>query len=229
VLLEHKLAEEKLTRQKEITEAVLTAQENERKTIGIEMHDNLNQMLAISKMYIQQAMKCEDNRETHLEKSYDLIVGVMNEIRKISKNLIIPTPDISSLSENIKNMLEDVEAIHPIKFKLNIRDIDEKKLEDKLQLNIYRIIQEQLNNIIAHSGATQSAITLKAVKDEILLTMSDNGVGFDTDKKRMGVGIRNIMSRAELYNGTVSIDSKPGKGYELKVTLIPGAVWKPKV
>ncbi len=92
-------------------------------------------------------------------------------------------------------------------------------MNEKLQLNIFRIVQEQLNNIVKHSRADHAIIEIIQQDDKIKLTISDNGLGYDTSEKRKGVGIRNIMSRAELYHGKVTIISKPGEGYELKVVL----------
>jgi signal transduction histidine kinase len=79
--------------------------------------------------------------------------------------------------------------------------------------------QDQVNNILKHAKATSASITLNKVDNEVILLISDNGEGTDILKKIDGAGIRNIKSRADLHNGMVTIVSKPGKGYELKVAL----------
>ena len=219
VLLENKLADERLTRQREITAAVLTAQENERSEIGKELHDNLNQVLAVAKMYMHLAKTNEENREIHLEKSAAFIVNVIDEIRRISKNLVIPGIHIISLSQNIKNLLNDLHKTHPIKIDFLFKRIKDTDLNEKHQLSIFRIIQEQLNNILKHSKASRATIHLSRLKDEIILIISDNGVGCDILKENNGVGIINIKSRVELLNGSVWITSRPKKGFELKVSV----------
>ncbi len=219
VLLENKLADERLTRQREITAAVLTAQENERSEIGKELHDNLNQILAVAKMYMQLAKTNEKNREIYLEKSAAFIVNVIDEIRSISKNLVIPAIHIISLSQNIKNLLHDLHKIHPIQIDFLCKRIKETELDKKHQLSIFRIIQEQLHNILKHSKASRATIHLSRLGDEIILIISDNGVGCDLLKENNGVGIINIKSRVELLNGSVSITSRPKKGFELRVAL----------
>ncbi|MGZ5136089.1 MAG: sensor histidine kinase, partial [Flavitalea sp.] len=213
-----KLFDERQSKQKEITEAVLTAQENERSDIGKELHDNLNQILGATKLYIEMAKTDEENRVLYLDKSSGYIVNVIEEIRKIAKTMTIPGMAMG-LFDCIKILLDDLSIIHPIKFMFHGNGISEEELSQKLQLNIFRIIQEQVNNILNHSKASNAIIDLRKKGNEIVLVISDNGVGCDPSEKSKGVGIRNIMSRSELFSGKVTIASTLGEGYELKVIL----------
>jgi two-component system sensor histidine kinase UhpB len=86
---------------------------------------------------------------------------------------------------------------------------------------MYRIVQEQLNNILKHSNATEALIELKTMRNRLQLNIIDNGVGFDTRKKNRGIGLNNIISRVEMQNGKMEIISAPGKGCTLKIE-IPG-------
>jgi len=216
---ERKLLQERLHRQKEITAAVLKAQENERAAIGKELHDNLNQVLGAAKLYIEIARADEQNSEVYLEKASVYIVSVIEQIRKISKTLANPGTMIMGLSESINILLDDVRVIHPLKIEFLDDGMDDSELEDRLQLDIFRIVQEQLNNILKHSGATHATIHLAKNKKEVVVDIFDNGKGNDLSQPNKGVGILNIISRAELCHGKVIIASKPGQGYELKVTL----------
>jgi two-component system, NarL family, sensor histidine kinase UhpB len=219
VLLENKLVSERLTRQKEITNAVLTAQENERAMIGKELHDNLNQILAVAKLYIQMARTYEKDREMYLGKSCGFIEDVIGEIRKISKTLVIPGTHIIGLFDNIKNLVQDLTMIHPIIIEFHKEGINIEDIDEKLQLTIFRIVQEQVNNILKHANAANASINLSRKDDDVVLLITDNGEGNDMLKEMNGVGIINIKSRADLYDGKVTIITKPGKGYELKVVL----------
>jgi PAS domain S-box-containing protein len=219
VLLENILAEERQTRQKEITGAVLTAQENERAEIGKELHDNLNQILGAAKLYIEMAKTDTKHRGEFLDKSSGFIVQVIEEIRKIAKTMIIPGMQAMDLFDCIKIIVDDLVAVHPIKIKFHGNGLQESDLNEKLQLNIFRIIQEQLNNILNHSKATNATIDLRRKGNELILVITDNGQGCDISEKREGVGLLNITSRAELYGGRVVIVSKPDEGFELKVIL----------
>ncbi len=213
ILLKNKLAEESLLKSREITNAVLTAQENERANIGKELHDNLNQILAVAKLYIQIAKMHEDKREVYLEKSCLYIGNVIEEIRRISK-ILAPGVNIISLFDNIKNLIHDLLATHPIKIKFQYNDIIETDLDEKLQLTIFRIVQEQINNILKYANATNATICLKREEEQLTLIISDDGEGCD-DVEKKGVGIINIKSRADLYNGNVAIITNPGQGFEL--------------
>jgi PAS domain S-box-containing protein len=214
-----KLAQERQTRQRKITDAVLTAQEKERSDIGEELHDNVNQILATAMLYIEMAKKDKGNRKTHLEKSSGFIMDVIEELRRISKTLMPLGMGHVGLMDSIKNLLDDLMIAHPIKIELRGGSIDEKDLSEKLKLNIFRIVQEQLNNILKHSKATHADINLSRQPNEMLLLISDNGEGCDISKEKKGIGIINIKNRADLYYGKVTITSKPGEGYELKVVF----------
>jgi signal transduction histidine kinase len=219
VLLERKLSNERSSRLKNITNAVLTAQENERAEIGKELHDNLNQILGATKLYVDLAKTDDEQRDFCLDKASNYIMTVINHIRAISKKMIIPSERFVGLFGCINMLKYDLSIIHPVDIQFYVDNIEEQDMEEKLQLNIYRIIQEQLNNIVKHSKATHATIDLSRQEDEIILLISDDGMGYDTSKRRQGVGIRNIMSRAELYQGTAEVTSTPGQGYDLKIRL----------
>jgi PAS domain S-box-containing protein len=219
VLLENKLSEERQIRQREITDAVLTAQEHERSAIGKELHDNLGPILAVAKMYIQMARKYHGKRAEYLTKSGGFIQDVIMEIRKISRKLVIPGTNIIRLFDNIRSLIRDVILIDPIKIGFQVEGISDEDLDGRLQLTIFRIVQEQVNNILRHANATSAAINIRRQEDQIILFISDNGNGCEILKENNGVGIINIRSRAELYYGSVAIASKPGEGFELKVVL----------
>jgi signal transduction histidine kinase len=86
-----------------------------------------------------------------------------------------------------------------------------------MKVMIYRIIQEQLNNILKYAGATHVTISLGHEKSSTVLVVNDDGSGFDTALKTHGIGLMNIKTRASLFNGKVSVNSSPGYGCELKV------------
>ena len=214
---ERNLAQQLLKNKKEIIAAVLLAQEKERVNIGKELHDNLNQILGATKLYIEMAKYDGENREMFLQKSADYIVTVIEEIRNISKNLAGPRLNIMGLSESIKILADDLIQIHPIRINFQRENIVPEELPENLQLDIFRVIQEQLNNIVKHAKASQAEIYLAKKGNTVVLVISDNGVGCDIATNNKGVGILNIMSRAEIYQGNVLLQSHPGEGYVLKV------------
>ena len=216
---ERNLALQQLKNQKERIAAVLNAQEKERADIGKELHDNLNQILGASKLYIELAKTDVENRDMLLQKSAEYVATVIEEIRNISKNLAAPRLNVMGLAENIKILAEDIMRINCIHIQFQEEDFLLEKLNETLQLDIFRIVQEQLNNILKHAEASRAEIHLARKSNSIELMISDNGIGCDNTAKSKGVGIMNITSRADLYQGKVSILSHPGEGYVLNVSF----------
>lgn len=219
VELETKLMEERITRQREITGAVIAAQETERAEIGKELHDNLNQLLAVAKLYIQMAKKSESKREQYLDRSCDLIKNVIDEVRRISKALVVPGMHDIGVLENIQNLITDLSDIHPVVFTFDSDDHLSTLVDKKIQLTIFRIVQEQVGNILKHANASKVSIDLRVHDQQILLHISDNGNGFDQQQPVNGVGILNIKSRVHVNHGSMEISSTPGNGFTLDVSL----------
>ena len=218
VQMREKIGEENVKKQKEITEAVILARENERQELGKELHDNINQILSATKLCIELAKTSDaHNRKSLLTKSTSNIKLAIEEIRKLSKNLETQSITDLGLCGSIRMLLEDNMISKSIKFEFVHHEIPEDDLNENLKLNIFRIVQEQLNNIIKHSGATHATIYLDGNGNELELLISDNGKGFDTSTQKSGLGLRNIIGRAEVHHGKVTIDSEPGKGSRVKV------------
>jgi len=218
VHMREKMSEENLKKHKEITEAVISARENERQEIGKELHDNINQILSATKLCIELAKSSDArNRKSLLTKSTSNIKLAIEEIRKLSKNLETQSIADLGLCGSIRMLLEDVMMANSIKFEFVHHELSEDALTENLKLNIYRIVQEQLNNIIKHSRATHGTIYLDGNENEVELLISDDGQGFDINSHKTGLGLRNIIGRAEVHHGKVTIDSTPGKGSQVKV------------
>ena len=219
VRLEKELALQQKLKQQQITEVVLGVQERERFELGQELHDNINQILATSKLYLDVAIEEREPRIELLTKSRKNISMAIEEIRKLSKELITPTLNDLGLVQSIKELIRSILTVKKMKIRLNTTGLDESTLLPEQKINVYRIIQEQLNNILKHANATNVVIALSKENEQISLLVKDNGKGFDPRAHREGVGLSNIISRAELYNGKVDIDSAPGKGCRLEVIL----------
>jgi signal transduction histidine kinase len=142
----------------------------------------------------------------------------INEIRKISKSLITPGLREIGLLESIEDITEDMRKTTGFQIRMDFNIIEEQ-IDDGRKLTLFRIVQEQLNNIIKHAHATEVLIRVIVEGPDIVLTVVDNGVGFDISRHRKGVGITNIISRVELFNGKVDINSRPGEGCVLTVRV----------
>lgn len=217
VQLENSLNEERRIRQQQITEAVITGQEKERTELGQELHDNINQILASTKLYIECAMRDEKPRADLLAESKSLLEKAMHELRVLSKSLLPPSLGESGLNQALLELIENIKQVHELDITLSYSVTEEHDISKNLNLTIFRIVQEQLNNVIKHAHAKTTQIKVIESDDHIKVSVTDDGLGFNSSLKRNGVGLRNISSRAEVNNGTVSLISKPGEGCKLTV------------
>ncbi len=220
--LEEKLVQAIKLKEKQIEEATDEAREAERSEIGRELHDNVNQLLGASRMYLDMAKQGGTESEIYLDRSSEFTLTAIEEIRKLTKGLKTDIIKNLGLSEAIDNLVSDAIEISPVKISCTMDSFSEHSVNDKFKINVFRIVQEQMNNILKHAKPTAVIISLIQNEKFIILTISDNGVGFDTGKKQKGIGIANIKSRAAAYNGTADFVSQPGKGCILTVTFSVG-------
>lgn len=216
IRLETRLQEEKEAKQKEITEAVIKVQEKERYEISRELHDNVNQQLTVAMMYIATAEKGTGNADALLKQSSNFIYNAIEEIRKLSKALVTPLIKDFGLCKAIDGLLEDIHVANTLHIDFFSEGFFEEDINYEFKLNIYRIVQEQMNNIIKHAEAKQVVIELYR-ENHIKLSIIDDGIGFDTTTKRNGIGINNIETRAGLYAGNFQLHSQPGHGCKLQI------------
>lgn len=219
--MQEELVRNQIETQKLITQVTIQTQEQERREIGRELHDNINQILATAKLCVDMALNEEDHRKELLSKSYENISKAINEIRILSKTLVPPSLGDIGLKEALLELIENLTVSPELNIKIKANDHHIENVSNNKKLIMYRIVQEQLNNILKHSGATEALIELKTMRNWLHLNIKDNGVGFDTRKKNRGIGLNNIISRVEMQNGKMEIISAPGKGCTLKIE-IPG-------
>jgi PAS domain S-box-containing protein len=216
--LQQRLLEEQMNKQKEIARAVVNAQERERTGIGEELHDNVNQLLAASKLYLDYSLSQPDAGKEPIIKSRGYIYSAIDELRKLSHVLVGPTPDKTmGLINSLEKLIRDITEVKDIKIHFLYPTYHEEEIEAALKLVIYRIIQEQLNNILKHADASEIEIKLKKEAPYLIVSIKDNGKGFDTSVKMPGIGLKNIRHRAELFNGEMQIISSPGNGCKMKI------------
>lgn len=218
-LFELKAINQQIEEQKEISRAIIEAQETERNRIGQELHDNINQLLASIKIYLMLVAKNSTEFRNAIKYPLQLLDKSIKEIRLLSSQHITPPGNI-----NLKGLTQlllrttQVRKSTKIKFVYNLSGYE---ISNELKLVIYRVLQEQVNNIIKHSGATNISISIKPYNDGIQVIVSDNGKGFDTSKERKGIGITNMINRIKSFNGEIDIKSSPGNGTKTTIFIPP--------
>ncbi len=216
--LERKLEEERKARHQQLTEAIISAQETERTEIGRELHDNVNQILSVSRLYLSLAKDSPElQRNELINKSSEYILNATEEIRKLSKSMVSPLQRLITLEVAVNELAADLMRVHNFLINIQVEGLDTANLNDKFKLNIFRIVQEQINNIIKHANSNTITILLSSNDTGIIIEITDDGQGFDTSLQKKGIGLSNIQSRAELYNGTMKVVSSPGEGCRLMV------------
>jgi len=210
------LMNQKVQEQKKIARAILNAQEKERRHMGEELHDNINQMLAGTKLYLSVAGQGNAELKKALDYPLQLIDDTMMEIRLLTRRSVTPKQNVN-LKELLQTLIDSMFKKTALKTSFAYKVADD--FEDELKLNIYRIVQEQTSNILKHAAAEKVHITVKAQNHNIRIVVEDDGNGFDINKKREGIGISNIINRAESFNGQVEIVSTPGNGCKLLIEI----------
>jgi PAS domain S-box-containing protein len=215
VQLQQELVEEKIARQRDITKATLSVQEKERNEIGKELHDNVNQILTTAKLHLELIELNE--KEKHLQKGIELVSLSIKEIRRLSKSLVPPTLSDMGLIPAIEDLVENMNLFQCFSGCFVHKNFNEAFYDNDFKLTLFRIVQEHLTNIVKHAEASEAELLLEQTNNQVYLMICDNGKGFNKSEKRKGIGITNIINRADVFKGTVFIDTEPGKGCCLHV------------
>jgi PAS domain S-box-containing protein len=212
---------EKIKLEHRITRAIIKTQEDERYEIGAELHDNVCQILASSQLSLDMLQDgVPESSTVWLNKSQHFIKLALEEIRNLSHRLAPSIFGNSNLEDIFSELLLNINFESQLSTKLNI-EFDELKykLSNDLQLNLYRIAQEQLRNIIRHAKANSIQISIYVESGFLKMEISDNGIGFDESIIKKGIGLANIKRRIELFNGEMQIISSLNNGCNLIATI----------
>jgi PAS domain S-box-containing protein len=217
--LEKMKVEEEVRKKREIIKAIMEAQEKERKEISSELHDNVNQILTTCKLFLEIARNNPaDSR--FIDGCYQNIQMVIEEIRNISHNLTPYTLKDLGLAAAVHDMVQKINQSGKLSINLlPFQDLNEEMISADIKLAIFRIIQEEINNVLKHAQATELTISLTVQAGKIHLVLTDNGRGFDERVIKRGMGLNNIQNRVEYYKGSFQLKTAPGQGCELRIEL----------
>ncbi|HEU4634307.1 MAG TPA: PAS domain-containing protein, partial [Flavisolibacter sp.] len=218
--LQHELVEQELQNQKQIARITIQAQEKERMEIGKELHDNINQLLATAKIMIDTARKVPEMHDLCLAKSQESIMEAITELRNMAHSMMPPPFENSDFKDIVMDLAFKVNLTGTIELDLFLPDPEELQLIDNnIKLALYRIIQEQVSNILKYSKAKNVSIILGITDANYTLLIEDDGVGFDPEKRSSGIGLKNIESRCGLFNGTMELITAPREGCVIKIQI----------
>lgn len=215
---QEKLVKDEEIKKKEIMDAIINAQEKERYEISHELHDNVSQVLTTCKLLMETAAQENDNKFIRLSREH--LQLAIDEIRNLSHQLNPATLKHIGLEGSINDLIGTVNKTRKIKLTLSFDIGNIENVNPDIQLALFRIIQEQVNNILKHSEAKKASIELSDEDEKIKLSIRDDGKGHDLTFQKNGLGLRNIFNRTEFHQGQARVFSEPDKGFELHI-LIP--------
>ena len=217
--LEEELFEQQRNEQLKITATALYAQEKERNLIGQELHDNVNQILVGTNLFLSMVKEDPVKNQLLISTCMDNIQRAIAENRKLAHALVTPDFETKILSELMTNLSENMLKTSGIDVSIDISHLQEDRLEEQQKLAAYRIAQEQCTNIVKYAKAHLVTISLSTSDDFFKMIITDDGSGMETNKQTKGIGLKNIKGRLSIFNGTVNIKTAPGKGFALEITM----------
>jgi len=211
----------RLNQQKSVLLAILEAQEEERRRVSEALHNGVGQLLYAAKLNLERfhdQPQAKAQRES-LKNIQDLLSEAINETRRVSHELVPALLKEFGLEKAIKYLCEQFEH-SALYLSCNVTGIH-KPLDTHLEVAVYRMSQELINNVVKHAQATAATLNLTLQQNTLLLQIRDNGIGFNTDKlKSTGIGLRTIGDRVKLLNGTLTITTpKSGKGTFITISI----------
>ncbi|MBS1669248.1 MAG: PAS domain S-box protein [Bacteroidetes bacterium] len=217
--LEEERMQQKNEEQKITAKAMILGQEKERAAISRELHDNVNQILAGTNLYLSVALKQPNKRLDHIQSAIDNIRRVIEENRRLSHVLASPDFGFITLEQQLLNLTDKMLKIIGIEVSMSTTHLKENKLSAEQKLAIYRIAQEQSSNIIKHADAKKVSMFISTENEVMKMIISDDGKGRDATEQSEGIGLKNIRSRLNIFNGSLQIFSSPNNGFVLAVSM----------
>ena len=193
--------------------AEITTLEKERARMAHDLHDELAPVLAAVKMKINSFELPDEDDRAEMVKTSEHLDVLLKRIREITFDLMPNTLLRKGFTGAAKEFIDYISQHSKLEIRYNAEEIGE--LSEQKTVNLYRILQEVVHNTVKHSGASVLNISISRKKDSIVLSTSDNGAGFDYDKKLAadeGIGLKSLKSRVEIMNGDLYLQSKRGKG-----------------
>lgn len=204
-----------LTHQKSILQATIATQEEERKRIAQDLHDEISSKLNVvsltTNLLLEDDSLNKEQRDATLH-ILNVTSKTLENSRKLAHDLLPPVLDKFGLKVALEELFDDFIQTNQLQI---LHDVTDVPFLSKINaLHIFRIFQELLNNAIRHGKASQVTISLAASKDTFELSFKDNGVGFDPDALSVntGIGMQNISSRAAILGAVLSVESAPETG-----------------
>ena len=206
---------------------ILQSQESERRRIAANLHDSLGQNLLVIKNQARLAMQPVLEKSALLQRLNEIsgmASQAIEEVRQITHDLRPYQLDRLGLTQAVRGIIRRVSENCPIAFASHVDEID-GIFDNESEINIYRIVQEGLNNVVKHSGATEATVVIKKQAKLLSISVRDNGHGFEAglmdsgELPNSGFGLSGINERARILGGKTALETQPGQGVSLAVEI----------
>jgi len=206
------------------TLALIEGQELERHRLSKEIHDGVGPLMSTLKLHVDSIKsgweKAPEKVVKKIEHIEDLLKTVSSDIRSISHDLMPSALIDFGLTKSLRNLCDNISSSKQVEVSFSQKGI-KGRLDKEVELNLYRIAQELLNNALKYAKATDIKVQIyKNELDKIILTVEDDGIGCDLTKlESSGIGLQNLKTRTQLMNGVLALDTQPGKGFSASIEI----------
>lgn len=205
---------EELLFEKNKFDIINQAEEGEKKKIARELHDGLGQQLVLLNLLFQNLTPLDEQKSQFKDIS-GLIQNTIREVKEIAYNLLPPELEKGFLNA-VDRFANRINTLGKLIFELEISpELSESDLGEVDRFNLYRIVQEVINNAIKHANAKKITFRMKRVNALIYIEIEDDGVGFDVKKVKLGLGLQNIQHRLKMSKIKGDVSSEIGKGSKI--------------
>jgi len=216
-----KLKREKIIQQ-DFSRQLIDSQEAERKRIAGELHDSIGQDLLIIKNILLLGLQSAGNsgdQQSEFRQAIDFVSRSLKSVREISRNLRPVQLDQLGLTAALESIIETVSESSQIQAEMRFDNVD-NLLDKQAEINFFRIVQECLNNILKHSGATKFVVEIRKLEKNLQLTVEDDGRGIEaTASVKRGFGLSSMSERARILGGELHLQPPPGGGTRVSLTI----------
>ncbi len=220
--------QEAIAREQKIRfKAVIDAQEQERKRVAQDLHDGLGQLLSTARLNVSALEDSLDPDDSESDKIWlnalSLIDESVQEVRNVSHNMMPSALIRLGLVAALREQVAKINRAGKIAVTLDVEGMD-TRLDEAVEITLYRVVQEVMNNAIKHSNAKEIVVRIARANGKLEVSIKDDGTGLDLQliKRSTGIGWKNIYSRVELINGVIDMNSSPGAGTNIQV-MVPAA------
>jgi len=217
---------EKNKTEEKILLSMIEGEDRERKRIASELHDGLGQQLTAAtlnfQLFIEDLDELDEHKRQRFYQGLNFLNKAIEESRNIAHNLMPMSIGDFGLVFSLETLFASVRKSSGVDI-IFLQNVKKERFGDLIDINLYRITQEAINNVIKHSGAKQVTMQLVRHPHSLIYTFEDDGIGFDYSEtgrsKISGMGLQNIANRVKAMSGELNIDSQPGAGTAITIEL----------